>query len=137
MIFDIFTFNKKAQRRSHLKNLIAIAMVDGTFGFKEYRLIYAKAFQLGFTKADIRAIKANPSLIEFKAPKKYEERMKQAYDLVNMMIVDKKIMSKEVALCKTLAFKLNLFPKVIDDLVHHFTVQKDNKISMVIADRHR
>jgi len=83
-----FSSGKKDKERSHLKNLLVVAMADGKVEFSEARLLLRLAKRLGLDSKSVIAIKNNDQISD-----------------------------EEVKVCKTLALKLNLLPKVVDDLI--------------------
>ena len=112
-------FNADKKKKSHLKNLINVALADGKLDVSESRIVISLAKELGLSKEEIEDVKRNPESIDFKPPKNYKDKVRQAHELVTIMLADKVAGPKELALCKNLALKLDLLPKIIDDIIDH------------------
>lgn len=95
----------KGTARSHMKNLIEMAAVDGNFDEVEYDLLKSIAKRNGISESQLKEIKENPQGIEFKVPVDKKERFYQLYDLVHMMSVDNAIHDEEMKLCNLFAVK--------------------------------
>lgn len=106
--------------KSHIKNLMVLTMADGKMSFEEEHTLFSLAHRLGLSNADLEFIKSNPRSIEFKIPDSYGEKLEQIYDLVSQISVDGPVEDKEVELCRSLALRFNLAPRVIDDLLDKF-----------------
>lgn len=111
-------FNQgKTGAKSHMKNLIEMAAVDGHFDEIEYDLLKAIAKRNGISEGKLKTIRANPGDIKFELPKNDKEKFHQFYDLVHMMTIDKAIHQEETKLCNLFAIKFG-YPKAkADDLI--------------------
>jgi uncharacterized tellurite resistance protein B-like protein len=107
----------KTTAKSHIKNLIEIAIADGRFTDDENELLIAIALRNGITKARIEKIRANPASVPFEVPKQEKEKFNQMYDLVHMMVVDKSIHSEELRLCEIFASKFGFIRNWIPGLI--------------------
>lgn len=116
----MFNSSKKEpsdKNKSHLKNLMSIAMADGRLAEEERHILFSVAHRLGMSEEDIIAVRDNPDTIKFTPPDSYDEKIEQIYDFISLMSVDSDIDPNEVALCKKLALHLQLAPRIIDDLL--------------------
>ncbi|ELR68313.1 hypothetical protein C900_00540 [Fulvivirga imtechensis AK7] len=116
-LLDIFSSGSE-ERKSHIKNLISVAMADGHLAEEEWALLTRVAQRLRMSSEEIQNIKNNPADIQFVVPKKYKEKIQQVNDLVALMMVDGDIDQSELELCKKIALKLDLLPRVVNDLVN-------------------
>jgi uncharacterized tellurite resistance protein B-like protein len=123
-LLNIFKTNLTGIRKSHVKNLITIAMADGELDSDEWDLLVAIAKTLGATDNEIKTIQARPETIRFIPPKKYDEKVQQVSDLVAVMTVDGHINPREIELCKKLSLKLDILPRIVDDIVSELSVGK-------------
>ena len=130
-LLSIFESDKDGRRKSHIKNLISVAMVDGHLADEEWALLSRVAHHLGMSSETIQNIKNNPEEIKFIAPKKYEEKLQQVTDLVAVMMVDGDVDQKELELCKKIALKLDLLPRVINDMIDY---GKQNGVTVKIRE---
>ena len=91
--------------KSHMKNLLEMAMIDSHFDDNEYHLLKKLAKKHKVSDKELQKIQENPDKVKFEIPEDENEKFKQFYELVNMMTIDDKIMEEEVNLCKIFAKK--------------------------------
>ncbi|MEM7108191.1 MAG: hypothetical protein AAF519_08185 [Bacteroidota bacterium] len=106
--------------KSHIKNLMALAMADGKMTLEEEHVLFSIAHRMGMSNEELELIKSNPEAIEFKTPNSYGEKIEQIYDFLSLISVDGSIDDEEVELCRSLALKFDLAPRIIDDLLDKF-----------------
>ncbi|MEM1406959.1 MAG: hypothetical protein AAGG59_09310 [Bacteroidota bacterium] len=106
--------------QSHIKNLVALAMADGQMSLEEEHVLFATAHRMGMSSEELEAIKSDPESIEFKVPESYGDKIEQIYDFLSLISVDGSIDTEEVELCRALALKFDLAPRIIDDLLDKF-----------------
>lgn len=121
---NIFKSDKAGVRQSHVKNLIEVALADGHLATEEWNMLVFLADKFNITEHQIKAIKDNPDRIEFVIPKTHEECLLQIEDLVMVMAVDNEINPDETVLIKKIALKLNVLPKMVDDLIERIQRKK-------------
>lgn len=95
----------KGTARSHMKNLIEMAAVDGNFDNIEFDLLRKIAKRNSISEAQLKAIRENPANISFELPKDRKEKFDQFYDLVHMMSIDNSVHHEEMKLCNLFAVK--------------------------------
>jgi uncharacterized tellurite resistance protein B-like protein len=95
----------KGTARSHMKNLIEMAAVDGNFDTVENDLLKKIAKRNNISEGHLRDIHKNPHTVEFVLPADKKEKFNQFYDLVHMMSVDNSIHDEEMKLCNLFAVK--------------------------------
>lgn len=116
-LFSVFNDNEKDKNRSHIKNLLEVAIADGKLDESELNLVMKIASNFDMTKEEVLEIKNNTNEISFNPPSSYSAKIKLLEDLVNVIIADKTIHESEVAICKEFAVKLNISPVIIDDII--------------------
>ena len=105
-------FNKgKGTARSHMKNLIEMAAVDGNFEDIEYELLKTIAKRNSISESQLKEIRKNPEGIKFEIPTDKKVKFHQLYDLVHMMSVDNAIHEEETKLCVLFAIKFG-YPRI-------------------------
>ena len=116
---EILTMFKqgKGTARSHMKNLIEMAAVDGNFDTVEYDLLQAIAKRNGISESQLKDIKQNPHDIVFEVPADRREKFHQLYDLVHMMSVDNNVHDEESKLCNLFAVKFGYNRDKVKDLI--------------------
>lgn len=105
-------FNQgKGSARSHMKNLIEMAAVDGNFEDIEFELLKTIAKRSGISESQLKEIRKNPEGIKFEIPTDKKEKFHQLYDLVHMMSVDNAIHDEEAKLSVLFAIKFG-YPRM-------------------------
>jgi len=115
---ELFESFDKKKRKSHFKNLLAVAMADGKLDNIEFEHIMNLARKCYMSQDEVQRVIDNPELINFYAPKTNEERFNQIYDLVTVMLIDGQIDERERSLCKVFAMKLGYKTVLVDKLVN-------------------
>lgn len=116
-IRELFNSYDKKKRRSHFKNLFAVAWVDGEVSRAEMDLIIGLAEKFQMTTPEVTKIIRNPESVSHHLPKKPGERMEHLYDLVTVMLIDGRIDERELILCKSLAARLGFKEEILDSLI--------------------
>lgn len=88
---------------SHLRDLVALAFVDGEFAESEKILIYKIGKELDMTPEAIDELMKNPEKINFEPPETEEGKLEQFYNCVRMILVDGKVQDSEIEFCKIIA----------------------------------
>ena len=111
----------KATAKSHIKKLLEMALVDNHFDQRESELLDKLAKKYGVSENELGRIKKDTSNVEFELPEDDYEKFNQFYELVHMMVVDKKIYDEERNLCSILGkkFGYNNIREVIDAIIHY------------------
>ena len=117
ILSNIFGPDKEGLRRSHVKNLVSIALADGHLSEDEWELLVYLASRLGMEEEEINAIRENPEAVKFVMPKTHDQRVQQIEDLVLLMTIDHDINPNEVELCKKISLKLDVLPQIVDDII--------------------
>jgi uncharacterized tellurite resistance protein B-like protein len=115
-ILDLFK-QGKATAKSHMRNLIEIAVADGGLGIQEQRLLEYAAQRNNISREQLKEIQADASNVRFEAPRDKEERFVQLYDLVHMMSVDDTIHAEELRLCEIFAIKFGYRKEVVREMI--------------------
>ena len=107
----------KVGAKSHMKNLIEMAMADGHFDNLEKDLLDSIAKKYNVTSSQLKAIHESPDVIEFEVPKDEADKFEQLYDLVNMMVIDEYVDREEIKLCSMFARKFGYKDTKTDELI--------------------
>jgi hypothetical protein len=115
-IIDLFKLGK-ATAKSHMRNLIEIAAIDGIQGSEEQRLLEYAALRNSISATELKAIQANTAKVRFEVPRSEQDKFNQLYDLVHMMSVDKNIHGEELRLCEIFAIKFGYRKEVVREMI--------------------
>ncbi len=118
----------KSTVRSHMKNLIEMAAVDGNFQDIEFDLLKKIAKRNGISEGQLKEIKSNPTSIAFEVPIDPKEKFHQLYDLVHMMSIDNQIHVEEQKLSHLYAIKFGYNRDRVNDIVETIHLNIKNGI---------
>ncbi len=116
----------KASAKSHMKNLIEMAAIDGNFDSVEYDLLKSIAKRNSISESQLEAIRKKPEGVEFVIPESKEERFHQLYDLVHMMAIDKNVHDEELKLCNLFAVKFGYQRERVRDIIEAIRMNIQN-----------
>lgn len=111
-MFSIFESKEKKQVKSHIRQLVRLALSDGNLHKDELKFIKKIGKENGLGKNEIQSIVDNPLSVDVFIPKDKKERFDQIFDLCFMIMKDGEINDAEVDFCADLANRLG-FKKVI------------------------
>ncbi len=117
----------KGTAKSHMKNLIEMAAVDGNFEDVEYDLLKTIAKRNGISENQLKEIRKNPSGIKFEVPQDKKKKFHQLYDLVHMMSIDNEVHFEEAKLSKLFAIKFGYPREKADQLIEDIRNNIKNK----------
>jgi uncharacterized tellurite resistance protein B-like protein len=107
----------KGTAKSHMKNLIEMAAVDGKFDDVEFDLLKTIAKRNNISETQLKQIRENPQGVTFEVPSDKKVKFSQFYDLVHMMSVDNSIHDEELKLCNLFAVKFGYKRETIAELI--------------------
>jgi uncharacterized tellurite resistance protein B-like protein len=116
-LISIMDLLERKKRESHIRNLLEIALADGTFDEEEILLISDIASNYDISREEVDRIRNNPDSISFTPPSSMKARLLQMYDLVELMLADQHIHDKELILCHEFAAKLGVEEDVVDEMI--------------------
>lgn len=117
----------KGTAKSHMKNLIEMAAVDGNFEDIEYDLLKTIAKRNGISENQLKEIRKNPAGIKFEVPHDKRKKFHQLYDLVHMMSIDNDVHFEETRLSKLFAIKFGYPREKADELIEDIRNNIKNK----------
>ena len=109
--------NADQARKTHLRLLVEMSMVDNHLSANERRMIEDVAEKLAVEKWDLDAILENPSEVPFVLPNTEDERLFIFFHLLFLMKMDSQVKPVEEELCRKLGFKLGLSPLLVNDMI--------------------
>ena len=109
-------------KKNHIKNLLALAKVDGHMHEEEVRLLYRISRDLGLKDAQVQRLMESDEKYELNVPDNHHDKMNLLYDLILMVYADGVIDKHEIDFCaeavkhfgmkkELLAYLLDVFEK--------------------------
>ena len=102
--------------RKQLNILIQLAEADKHFSQLERQRIFMLAKKKNFPDHEVKELIRNPEPIGTFGALSNQQRFDYLYNLIDIMLVDKKIFEQELIFCKDIAIKLGFKKDVIDFL---------------------
>lgn len=107
-IIDAFDSSEEKLNKSHIHNLIRLALADGNLEASELERIHKIARSLGVTKEETEQLLANPQSIQFNAPSSKEDRIERFVNLVRLILADGAVTAEETKLLRRISIGLSL-----------------------------
>ncbi len=107
------------KRRRHLKNLVVMALADGSIGEREVNLVADRCAELGLDEYDLqKAIEHGlADDAAFDLPTELEERKALLSDLIRMMAADGHLAEAEKRLFALAAVKMDLTDTDVNEIL--------------------
>jgi len=87
-------------KKNHIRNLLALAKVDGHMHEKEERLLYRIAKRYGLKDRQVRQLIESEEKYTIIVPDNHNDKMNLLYDLVLMVYADDVVDEHEVEFCE-------------------------------------
>ena len=104
-------------KKQHLKNLTALAYVDGELHPAERSLLYTVGEKYGLKGWQIAKIIENQAPLQLDMPEDLNQRLDQIYDLVRMMLADNVMEKSEMALCEHVSVNFGFKKELIKTIL--------------------
>lgn len=112
-----FNSSELKSKKSHVRNMYAIALCDGELDNNEFDFImHISTNKLYLDGKTVQEIINNSDEISFHIPDNEREKLSHLEDYVKLSMIDGEINQKEVAVCKRIAASYGYRPVVIDKL---------------------
>jgi hypothetical protein len=107
-------------KKNHIKNLLALAKIDGHMHEKEIELLFKIAKRYGLKVRQVQELIDSDENYQMIVPDNYNDRMNLLYDLVLMVYADEVVNLHEVKFCEDAAEQFGLRKEIIPWLLHEF-----------------
>ncbi len=104
-------------KKEHFANLLIVAHADGKLTKEEIDLLAQRAIDYGLSEAEVRQMTDNLEKLKFEIPLNQEEKEEQLTNAIYMSLIDGEIAPQEYQICLSLAQKLGLDKKYLDNLI--------------------
>lgn len=116
-LLDLFISPEKKKGKSHLRNLMSMAMADGKLEDTEYQFLLKIANRYNISSNDVDKLKAEIAQKGGYSVEKGSTKFEQIFDLVKMMMIDNNINPNELKMCKNFAQKIGVAVNKVDELI--------------------
>lgn len=115
-MLNVFDSSNKRRIKTHLRNLIHIANIDGHFDDSEKAIVTKMAQKFGVTNEELEQMIAEDDHYDYHPPFDLEERFELLYDIFMMITADEQVTDSELRMFKILALGLNINHEKVDTI---------------------
>ncbi|MDH5366062.1 MAG: TerB family tellurite resistance protein [Cyclobacteriaceae bacterium] len=119
-MIGFFEYQYLSYKKKHVRNLLALANVDGHLHEKEKDLLYKIGEKYGLKERQVRSILDSKKGVKLYIPDDDGEKMDQLYDVLLMVYADGVVDDNEVEFCKDLVNKFGYKVELVDRLLYLF-----------------
>lgn len=116
-MIGFFEYQYLKYKKNHLKNLVAMAAIDGHIHEDEINYLYQIGEKYQLKPQQIKRILDKREEIEPEIPEHHHQKVALLYDLVGMMMADNVIEDAEMEFCKRMFLKFGYKELMIDDMI--------------------
>ena len=116
-MIGFFEYQYLKYKKNHLKNLVALASIDGHIHEDEIDYLYKIGKKYQLKPQQIKKILDQKEQIEPEIPEPHHQKVALLYDLVGMMMADNVIEDEEMEFCKKMFKKFGYKELLIDEMV--------------------
>ena len=117
-MIGFFEYQYLKYKKNHLRNLVALAAIDGHVHDDEKAYLYKIGKKYQLKPKQIEKILDQKEQIEPEVPKHHHQKVALLFDIVGMMMADNVIEGSEMVFCKKMfdkfAYKQSLIEEMID-----------------------
>lgn len=121
-MFDVFQSEESKKRKSHLRNLVALAKLDGHVAKEEFSFLLKVGERNGVTSNEVKKMISRTTTIKVSKPVDDSERFDIIFDLIQMTLADGVMDESEIDYCIDMAAKLGFRPAISGVLVRKISV---------------
>ncbi len=121
-MFDFFESKEAKRKKSHLKNLVALAKLDGHVTKEELSFLLKVGERNGVKADDVKKMILRTTTVKVTRPATDNDRFDYIFDLIEMTLVDGVMDEDEIDFCVDTAAKLGFRPAISGVLVRKIAV---------------
>lgn len=119
-MIGFFEHQYLSYKKSHIKNLLALAKVDGAMHPKEEALLYRIGKRYGLKDRQIKQLIDLDEKFEVTVPDNHHDRMNLLYDLILMVYADDVVDAHEVEFCEEAVTQFGMKKELVEWLLSEF-----------------
>jgi uncharacterized tellurite resistance protein B-like protein len=116
-MIGFFEYQYLKYKKNHLKNLVALAAIDGHVHKDEIEYLYKIGEKYQLKPQQIKKILDNKENIEPEIPEAHHQKIALLFDLIGMMMADNIIEESEMDFCKKMFRKFGYKDLLIDEMI--------------------
>lgn len=118
--------------RKQLNILIQLAEIDKHFSPLERERIFDLARKRKFPQDEVKELIRNPEPIGTLGALSDDQRFDYLFNLIDLMLVDKKIFENELVFCKDIAIKLGFKKDVVEFLKQYIFKMENDELRTIV-----
>ena len=119
-MIGFFEHQYLSYKKNHLRNLLALAKVDGNLHPKEEQLLYRIGNRYGLKDRQIRSVIESNEKHTVDIPDNHNDRMNLIYDLLLMIHADDRVMKNEIRFFEDVVKKFGMKKEMVTWLLEVF-----------------
>ena len=116
-MFGLFESEKSQKRKSHLRNLVALAKLDGVVSREEYNFLLKIGERAGVKAGAVKDMISRTATVKVTRPDNNLDRFEIIFDLITMSLADGHMDEDEIDYCVDFAARLGFRPAIAGVLV--------------------
>ncbi len=112
-MIGFFEHQYLSYKKDHIKNLLALAKVDGHVHEKEEKLLYKIGKRYGLKDRQVKTLIESNEKYQVNVPDNYNDKMNILYDLILMVYADGVVEKKEIAFCEDVVKKFGFKKEIV------------------------
>lgn len=122
-MIGFFEHQYLSYKKNHLRNLLALARVDGHLHPKEEKLLYKIGRRYGLKDRHIKNLLESPEEHTVVVPDNHNDKMNLIYDLLLMIHADEKVARNEIEFVEEAVKEFGMKKEMVQWLLHMFEVK--------------
>lgn len=116
-MIGFFEYQYLKYKKNHLKNLVALAAIDGHVHENEIDYLYKIGEKYQLKRQQIKKILDERENIEPNIPDHHHQKVALLFDLIGMMMADNVVEDSEMEFCKKMFKKFGYKDLLIDEMI--------------------
>jgi uncharacterized tellurite resistance protein B-like protein len=121
-MIGFFEYQYLKFKKNHLRNLVALAAVDGNIHQKELDYLYKIGEKYQLKPQQIKNIIDQKEDNELQVPELHHQKVALLYDFIGMMMADNVIEPEEMDFCKKMTGKFGYKEALIDEMLTLYSI---------------
>lgn len=119
-MIGFFEHQYLSYKKNHIKNLLALAKVDGHMHEKEEALLYKIGKRYGMKDRQVKQLIDNDERCQMNVPDNHNDRMNLLYDLILMVYADDVVDQHEIEFCEEAVRQFGMKKELVNWLLSEF-----------------
>ena len=119
-MIGFFEHQYLSYKKSHIKNLLALAKSDGAMHPKEEALLYKIGKRYGLKDRQIKLLVETDEMFEMTVPDNHNDKMNLLYDLILMVYADEVVDKHEIEFCEQAVKQFGMKSQLVSWLLAEF-----------------